>query len=76
MYKTTTDLTSELHMVKSDVRLLVETMQQGFKRMDERFEMMDRRFDETNRRFTYIFAFLTAGFTILIVLMSLYRFVT
>ena len=31
--------------LKSDVRLIAERIDQGFKRMDERFEAVDKRFE-------------------------------
>ena len=37
--------------LKSDVRLVVESMKQGFAAMDKRFEDMNKRFDDVNSRF-------------------------
>jgi chaperonin cofactor prefoldin len=37
--------------LKSDVRLIAERIDQGFKRMDERFEAVDKRFEAVDRRF-------------------------
>ncbi len=37
--------------LKSDVRLIAERIDQGFKRMDERFEAVDKRFAAVDRRF-------------------------
>ena len=47
--------------------------------MDRRFDAMDKRFEDLinqmNSRFTMMFFFVSAAFTILTVLMTLYRFV-
>ena len=47
--------------------------------MDKRFEASDKRFEDLigqmNARFSMMFYFISAGFTILTVLMTLYRFV-
>ena len=64
---------------QSDIRAVVESMREGFRRMDDRFEAIDKRFEDligqTNSRFTMMFFFMSAGFTILTVLMTLYRFI-
>ena len=55
-----------------------EAVDKRFETVDKRFEdmqiQMDRRFTSVDRRFSMMFAFLTIGFTILAVLMSLYNF--
>ena len=49
-----------------------------FEAVDRRFESMDKRFEDLqhymDRRFSTQFRFLTLGFTIMVVLMSLYNF--
>lgn len=47
--------------------------------MNTRFEAVDRRFEDligqTNSRFNMMFFFVSAGFTILTLLLTLYRFI-
>jgi len=69
--------------VKNEIKLLAETMKQGFKSVDKRFEDMykyiDRRFEAENTRFedkikfTMKFIFMNIGFVILIFLMILFN---
>ena len=79
--------------IRSDIRVLIETMQQGFMRMDQRFQAVDKRFEavdkrfedlyqnmnarfeDVNRRFSMMFTFMTIGFTGLMLLMSLFKFI-
>ena len=76
----------ETGTIKSDIQVLAESMREGFKRMDERFEAVDKRFEDSigqmnsrfedvNRRFNMMFTFMTIGFTMLTILMSLYKFI-
>ena len=37
--------------LKSDVRIIAETVKQGFELMEKRFEDMNKRFDDVNKRF-------------------------
>ncbi len=37
--------------VKSEIRLLAETMKEGFKSIDKRFEDINKRFEDMNKRF-------------------------
>ena len=39
--------------------------------MDKRFEQIDKRFDDVNKRFVMMFSFMTVGFTILALLITL-----
>ena len=39
--------------------------------MDKRFEQVDKRFDDVNKRFVMMFSFMTVGFTILALLITL-----
>ena len=59
---------SESGSMKSDIRVLAETMQEGFKRMDQRFE-------DVNRRFAMMFTFMSVGFAGLTILLSLFKFI-
>ena len=36
---------------KSDIRVLAETMKEGFEAMDKRFEAVDKRFEAVDKRF-------------------------
>ena len=96
--------------VKSDVRMIAERMDHGFKlmeqrfnamddrfetmqvQMDKRFEAVDKRFDDVNKRFEAVdkrfdamqsqmnsrfnstIIFSAAGFTVIAMLMSLFKF--
>ena len=40
--------------MKSDIRILAETMKQGFESIDKRFESVDKRFESVDKRFESI----------------------
>ena len=72
--------------MKGDIRAIVDAMREGFRRTDERFEAVDKRFEavdkrfddligQMNSRFNMMFFFVSGGFTILTVLLTLYRFI-
>ncbi|MBC8181907.1 hypothetical protein H8E88_12375 [candidate division KSB1 bacterium] len=65
--------------IKSEVRILAETMKEGFKAVDKRFEdlyrYMDNRFEDMNRRFNMMFTFMSVGFTIIVLLTVLFKFI-
>ncbi len=42
--------------------------------MNIRFEQVDKRFEDINTRFKMMFSFMTLGFTILAVMMTVFRF--
>ena len=44
------------------------------KNMDKRFEQIDKRFEDVNSKFTMMFTFMTLGFTILAVMMTVFKF--
>ena len=71
--------------MKGDIRELADAMRAGFRVMEERFAAVDKRFEavdkrfddligQMNSRFTMMFIFMSGGFTILTVLLTLYRF--
>mgnify|MGYP006291988413 FL=1 len=82
--------------VKTEIKLLAETMKQGFtavdrrfedmykymdkrfedmyKHMDKRFESMDKRFEDMNKKFTMMFTFMNIGFSLLILITILFKF--
>jgi tetrahydromethanopterin S-methyltransferase subunit G len=41
----------EIGTLRSDVRMLIESMREGFRLMDERFVAMDKRFEAVDKRF-------------------------
>lgn len=63
---------------RSEIRLLAETMKEGFKAVDKRFEdmykYMDKRFEDMNKRFNMMFTFMNVGFGIIILLTILFKF--
>ena len=61
--------------VKSDIKVLAETMKVGFQAVDKRFEDMNKRFEDMNKRFNMMFTFMNIGFGIIILLTVLFRFV-
>ena len=64
--------------VKNEIKLLAETMKQGFKAVDRRFEdqykYMDKRFEDMNKRFTMMFTFMNIGFGLLVLITILFKF--
>ncbi|HOW82583.1 MAG TPA: hypothetical protein PK573_08490 [Spirochaetota bacterium] len=46
-----------------------------FHQMDKRFEQTERRFEQVDRRFNRITALLTAGFAMVTVLITIYKFI-
>ena len=56
-----------------------EAVDKRFEAVDKRFEAVDKRFEDLigqmNSRFNMMFFFMSAGFTILTVLLTLYRFI-
>jgi hypothetical protein len=77
-------LDTRLATLQSDVKIIADRMDRGFRRMDERFEdlvhqidkrfeQVDKRFEDFQHRFTMMFAFITIGFTILSTMMVLFQ---
>jgi len=71
---------------RSEIRLLAETMKEGFKAVDKHFEAvdkrfedlyhyLDKRFEDMNKRFNMMFTFMNIGFGIIILLTILFKFV-
>ncbi|MEW6039987.1 MAG: hypothetical protein AB1633_00510 [Elusimicrobiota bacterium] len=46
-----------------------------FEQIDRRFEQIDRCFEQVNRKFLWVFSGMTAGFTVLSSLITLFRFI-
>src|SRR6056297_3538558 len=57
-----------------DVNLRFEEQNQKFDDVNKRFEDVSRRFDDMNDRFTHMFRFMSLGFTLLAVLMTIFNF--
>ena len=51
-----------------------EAVDKRFESVDKRFESVDKRFEDINERFRLMFWFMGAGFTILSVLLTVFRF--
>ena len=64
-------LRDDIRQNRGDIRDIVTTMKAGFESADKRFEDLQHQMDQ---RFSAQFKFLTFGFTINVVLMSLYTF--
>ncbi len=43
--------------------------------MEKRFEAVDKRFEDMNKLFTMMFAFMNIGFTIIVLLTILFKFI-
>ncbi|MCK4541069.1 MAG: hypothetical protein KAU17_02425 [Spirochaetales bacterium] len=54
--------------IRSDIKTLAEIVKQGFEHTDKRFEAM-------NKRFTMMFTFMNIGFTIIVLLTVLFKFI-
>jgi phosphate uptake regulator len=50
-------------------------MDKRFEAVDKRFEAVDKRFEDMNKRFTMMFTFMNIGFTIIVLLTVLFKFI-
>ena len=61
------------------LKIIIENTNKRFEELREdmnaRFEDMNRRFEDMNRRFTFMQWFMGAGFTILVVLITIFKFI-
>jgi hypothetical protein len=66
--------------IRSDIKTLAEIVKQGFEHADKRFEdmqrNMDKRFEDMNKKFSMMFTFMNIGFTIIVLLTVLFKFIT
>ncbi len=76
------ELRERIVRVEEELKNQRELMRQGFEhvekrfeQVDKRFEQVDKRFEDINGRFNMMFVFMTIGFTLLVVVMSVYKFV-
>ncbi|GAB6162714.1 hypothetical protein JCM12298_18740 [Desulfothermus naphthae] len=58
----------EQEETKSDLKVLIELVKQGFDDVNKRFEDMNRRFD-------MMFKFMSIGFTIITILIVVFKFI-
>ena len=79
------ELLERIVRVEEELKNQRELMQTGFqqsdkrfedmqKHIDRRFEQVDKRFEDVNSKFTMMFVFMTLGFTILAVMMTVFKF--
>ncbi len=66
----------EVSEIKSDIKVLAEVMKQGFEDVNKRFEDVNKRFDDMNKKFSMMFAFMNIGFSILVLITIIFKFVT
>lgn len=45
------DHSEQYNGLRSDIKVIVESIKEGFRRMDERFAAVDRRFESADQRF-------------------------
>jgi len=64
----------EEQATKDDIKLLIEQMNLRFEEVNRRFEEIDRRFEVVEKRLNFIQWFIALGFTLITVIMTLYRF--
>ncbi|NOY08739.1 MAG: hypothetical protein GXP33_07845 [Spirochaetes bacterium] len=54
--------------IRGGIKVLAETMQEGFRRIDKRFETADKRFEDLNKRIGFMSWFTPTIITILLTL--------
>jgi len=65
----------EQEETKSDLKALIELVKQGFEDVNKRFEDVNRRFEDVNKRFDMMFKFMTIGFTVITILIVVFKFI-
>ena len=79
----------EQEETKSDLKVLIELVKQGFEDVNRRFEDVNkrfedvnrrfddvnRRFEDINRRFDMMFKFMSIGFTVITILIVVFKFI-
>jgi len=80
----------EQEETKSDIKMLIEVIKQGFEHMDKRFEdmqkymdkrfedmqrYMDKRFEDMNKRFDMMFKFMALGYSLITLLIVVFKFI-
>jgi len=91
------NLKKEHEETKSDIKMLIEVVKQGFEHMNKRFEdlqrymekrfeavdkrfedmqkYMNRRFEDMNKRFDMMFKFMALGYSIITLLIVIFKFI-
>ncbi len=63
---------------QNDIKILAQTMQEGFRQMDKRFEQVDKRFEDLihymDKRFDTMQWVIGIGFTVITALSVLFKF--
>ncbi len=78
---------NEALVIKSDIKVLAEVMKKGFENVDKRFEdinkrfedmqrYMDKRFEDISKKFSMMFTFMNIGFSILVLITIIFKFIT
>jgi len=67
-------LLTEMHARFDAVDKRFDAVNQRFEDVNRRFEDQNKRFDDMNNRFTHMFRFMSLGFTLLAVLMTIFNF--
>ena len=64
---------------KSDIKMLIEVVKQGFEDVNKRFEdlyrYMDKRFEDINKKFEMMFKFMSLGFSVITILIVVFKFI-
>jgi hypothetical protein len=73
------ELRERMVRVEEELKNQRELMKQGFDLMDKRFvdmqNYMDKRFEDVNTKFKMMFTFMSLGFTVLAVMMTVFKFI-
>lgn len=80
-----TEFRSDIKVLAETMKLGFEAIEKRFQAVDKRFESvdkrfedmyryMDKRFEDMNKRFTMMFTFMNVGFSILIIITILFKF--
>ena len=65
----------DIGALKSDVRVIAETMKQGFASTDKRFEDMSLRFEDLSKRAANGFTYMNVILGILVLITVLFKFI-
>lgn len=72
------ELIERIVRVEEELKRQRELMLMGFEQANKRFEdmqkYMDKRFEDVNSRFTMMFTFMSLGFTVLAIMMTVFKF--
>ena len=63
-----------IKFLQEEIKQLREDMNKRFEQVDKRFESMEKRFESMERAMSRMFQFMTPGFSVIVVLISLYKF--